>query len=76
MKYSEVVSYRAECEAPSAPGWYWAQEKGNKRKPPRKEIIPMPVVTSQYTGKLIMATSIYPIDNYRWFGPVIMVTEG
>lgn len=76
MKHSAAVSYRIESEVPSSPGWYWAQEKGNRRKPARKEIIPMLVVISQYTGNLIMVTSIYPMTNYRWFGPVTMVVEG
>jgi len=76
MKHSDAISYRAECEVPTSPGWYWVQEKGNRRKPARKEIIPMSVVVSQFTGRLIMATSIYPMTNYRWFGPVTMVVEG
>jgi len=73
----EPVIYRNESAPPTKPGWYYAQAKGNTRKPAGTSIIPRLVERSYIDGdKLIMGSSTLSIDHYRWFGPVTPVKEG
>ena len=67
----KITLHRSEQRAPTEPGRYYAVRKDN----PNSEIFP--VYLGDYGGHILMVagTTLFPLEDYRWFGPVPEVQE-